>query len=40
MEIAYGPARSPVRARKIARLIDELLESITILPYDAIDPAP
>ncbi len=40
MEIAYGLARSPVRARKIARLVEELLESITILPYYATDPAP
>jgi tRNA(fMet)-specific endonuclease VapC len=37
MEIAYGLARNPARARRIAPVIEELLESITTLPYDPAD---
>lgn len=33
MEIAYGLARNPARARRIAPVIEELLDSITTLPY-------
>lgn len=37
MEIAYGLARNPVRARRIAPLIQSLLASVATLPYSETD---
>lgn len=37
MEISYGLARNPARARKIAPMLDELLNAITVLAYDDAD---
>ena len=33
MQIAYGLARNPPRARKIGPLLDSLLASLNVLPY-------